>query len=197
MPNSFDNFDKPYRRGLVLGLSLAEVFLILLFLLLLVSIGVTSSLQEDMNEIDMKRQELQDSLDGFRQVIGNKITVEEFTRLQKNTSAKQKLVRENKELLDQLSAAESKMAKTRDVIEIIEKYNIKPNQLKNIIKGERLQEALYEKKLLENKLAKTQKKVDSMAVTIDSFTDKGRDPSCWFRLVKDKKSGPNRKRRKM
>ena len=48
MAQSFENFDKPYRRGLVLGLSLAEVFLILLFLLLLASIGLTSALQEDL-----------------------------------------------------------------------------------------------------------------------------------------------------
>ena len=45
MAESYSNFDKPYRRGLVLGLSLAELFLILLFLLLLVSMGLTAFIQ--------------------------------------------------------------------------------------------------------------------------------------------------------
>ena len=40
MARSYKDFDRPYRRGLVLGLSLAELFLILLFLLLLASIGM-------------------------------------------------------------------------------------------------------------------------------------------------------------
>ena len=34
MVKSYENFDKPYRRGLILGLSLAELFLILLFSIL-------------------------------------------------------------------------------------------------------------------------------------------------------------------
>ena len=78
MSQSFENFDKPYRRGLVLGLSLAEVFLILLFLLLLASIGFTSSLEAEKQELQVQKQELQDSLDAFRKVIGNNITIEEF-----------------------------------------------------------------------------------------------------------------------
>ena len=47
MAKSYENFDKPYRRGLILGLSLAELFLILLFLLLLVSMGISSALEEE------------------------------------------------------------------------------------------------------------------------------------------------------
>ena len=153
MTQSFDNFDKPYRRGLVLGLSLAEVFLILLFLLLLAAIGLTSSLQEELNDTENKRQELQDSLDAFREVIGNKITVEEFTRLQKNAAARQKLIRENQALSDQLAAVEKALAKVNDVIEVLKKNNIKPGDLKNIIEGkDTLAEALSKKASIEEKL---------------------------------------------
>jgi hypothetical protein len=225
MTQSFDNFDKPYRRGLVLGLSLAEVFLILLFLLLLAAIGLTSSLQEELNDTENKRQELQDSLDAFREVIGNKITVEEFTRLQKNAAARQKLIRENQALSDQLAAAEKALAKVNDVIEVLKKNNIKPGDLKNIIEGkDTLAEALSKKasieeklkeiqldmdklkkqlmdeqiktELAKSKLAESQKKVTDIAKILDSITDKGRSPPCWFRLVADKKSGPNSKRQK-
>ena len=44
---SFVDYDRPYRRGLVLGLSLAELFLILLFLLLLATIGYWAIVQEE------------------------------------------------------------------------------------------------------------------------------------------------------
>ena len=69
MAESYSNFDKPYRRGLVLGLSLAELFLILLFLLLLVSMGLTAFIQEELDAANKKNetlvsqnQELTDSL---------------------------------------------------------------------------------------------------------------------------------------
>lgn len=44
---SFADFDRSYRRGLVLGLSLAELFLILVFLLLLATIGYWATVQEE------------------------------------------------------------------------------------------------------------------------------------------------------
>ena len=47
MARSYKDFDRPYRRGLVLGLSLAELFLILLFLLLLASIGMIEEVKKE------------------------------------------------------------------------------------------------------------------------------------------------------
>lgn len=47
---SFADFDRPYRRGLVVGLSLAELFLILLFLLLLAAIAYSAIVDEEMDE---------------------------------------------------------------------------------------------------------------------------------------------------
>ena len=55
--------DKNYRRGLVLGLSLAELFIILLFLLLLATVGFVSMLEEkqraQQEEINSLKSELQ------------------------------------------------------------------------------------------------------------------------------------------
>ena len=147
MTESFQNFDKPYRRGLVLGLSLAEVFLILLFLLLLASIGLASSIQE---ELESENQELRDSLEAFREVHGGAITIEEFTRLQKDAAAKQKLLRENVELSDRLAKAEKELAEVEDVIETLKENEIKPKDLKDIIEGkESLAEALSEKAAIQ------------------------------------------------
>ena len=222
MTESFQNFDKPYRRGLVLGLSLAEVFLILLFLLLLASIGLASSIQE---ELESENQELRDSLEAFREVHGGAITIEEFTRLQKDAAAKQKLLKENVELSDRLAKAEKELAEVEDVIETLKENEIKPKDLKDIIEGkESLAEALSEKASIQEKLdrlndemsevekklideqikseiansqlAEAQKDVTDIAKILDSIKDKGRSPPCWFRLVPDKKSGPNVKRQK-
>ena len=225
MSQSFENFDKPYRRGLVLGLSLAEVFLILLFLLLLASIGLTSSLQEELVETKEKNVELQDSLTAFRDVIGNKITLEEFTRLQKNAAARQRLVRENNELSDRLVEVENELAQVNEVAQILEENNIKPEDLESIIEGKetladalakkdaldkKLDEALKENEnlekelvnaeikaeLAESQLADEKDEVEKIAKILDSIKDKGRSPPCWFRLVSDTKSGPNTKRQK-
>ena len=49
MARSYQDFDRPYRRGLVLGLSLAELFLILLFLLLIASIGMIEQAKKKTN----------------------------------------------------------------------------------------------------------------------------------------------------
>ena len=49
--NSLEDLDKPYRRGLILGLSLAEVFLLLVFLLLLVTVGYAGLVFEEKEEI--------------------------------------------------------------------------------------------------------------------------------------------------
>ena len=58
MVKSYENFDKPYRRGLILGLSLAELFLILLFLLLLASMGISSALEEEKKQTKQKTKEV-------------------------------------------------------------------------------------------------------------------------------------------
>ena len=43
----FPDLEKPYRRGLILGLSLAEIFLLLVFLLLLVAVGYAGIVEEE------------------------------------------------------------------------------------------------------------------------------------------------------
>ena len=69
--------DKNYRRGLVLGLSLAELFIILLFLLLLATVGFVSMLEEkqrlQQEEINILKSELQgpSNQNYLFQIVGN------------------------------------------------------------------------------------------------------------------------------
>ncbi len=49
---SFTDFDRPYRRGVVLGLSLAELFIILVFLLLLTMLGYVASREQELEDYE-------------------------------------------------------------------------------------------------------------------------------------------------
>ena len=92
MVQSYEQFNKPYRRGLVLGLSLAEIFLILLFLLLLVGVAISSLLDDKEKELKdtvtiveetrKENVELTDKLTEARRIIaGNKINDARFNDL--------------------------------------------------------------------------------------------------------------------
>ena len=72
MDKSYEQFDRPYRRGLVLGLSLAELFLILLFLLLLVAVVISSLLDDKDKELYEKQIQIiiiRGELDGATEKI--------------------------------------------------------------------------------------------------------------------------------
>ena len=124
MSGSFQDFDKPYRRGLVLGLSLAELFLVLLFLLLVIATGLAQlkdekvqqleeevvSLEKIIYEMDKanelynnKINELTDQLQGIYDIFGSKITLEEFSELVEAVGEQRKQINE---LKDQLSASQ-------------------------------------------------------------------------------------------
>ena len=127
MAGSFQDFDKPYRRGLVLGLSWAELFLILLFLLLVIATGLAQlkdeqiqhleeevvSLEKIINEMDKvhefynhKINELTDQLQGIYDIFGSKITLEEFSELVEAVGKQRKQINE---LNDQLSASQQQI----------------------------------------------------------------------------------------
>ncbi len=58
---SLTDFDRPYRRGVVLGLSLAELFLILLFLLLLATIGYSAIVGEEVDRLRAANSTLEET----------------------------------------------------------------------------------------------------------------------------------------
>ena len=95
MVQPHEQFEGSFRRGLVLGLSLAEIFLILLFLLLLASMGLftftqeeTQRFQEKNKTLEFEKQVLSDSLE---ELLGRNKTPEEFTRLVQDLQNQKKL----------------------------------------------------------------------------------------------------------
>jgi len=196
MIRSYQDFDKPYRRGLVLGLSLAELFLILLFLLLLTSMGLMAFVQEEIEKTNTEKQELQDSLDALSDGWGHQINTKEFTRLIKDAGERQKLIRENQELTDKLVIAQKKLNVAEPVLKILKKHNLQLSSIQSLLQGkDTLTEALAENAALIQQVKNKESKIIKINKTMDSLTDKGRDPPCWFRLVADTNSPDSKRQR--
>lgn len=98
MAGELGSGDRAYRRGLVLGLSLAELFMILLFLVLMASVGVISYL----NEKSLREKELATQLRELQEQFGSNILPEDFEKLvaqvAKVNELKQKLEEKEKQL---------------------------------------------------------------------------------------------------
>lgn len=215
MAKSYQNFDKPYRRGLILGLSLAELFLILLFLLLLVSMGISSILEEEKQIIQVELQQLQkekdtlkDKLATMEEIVGGEITLDELRRLVANDAERRKILRENKELNEKVEQLTDSLSEFKEIKDIIEKENINEKQLQDLIQNnKKLVEVLQEKNKLEEKvndLSKEIKELESelasekiqkdiledkfaqVSEQLDRLVDKGRAPPCWYIVVNDK-----------
>ena len=87
--NELTATDRGYRRGLVLGLSLAELFIIIVFLLLLATIGFLSSMETKIEKLTTK-------LSGYEEVfLENNINLEAFDTLVRKAAEIEKLKQEN------------------------------------------------------------------------------------------------------
>lgn len=89
--------DRGYRRGLVLGLSLAELFIILVFLLLLASLGFMS-LKEKINQQQKAQiEDLTTQLSAYKEVIqGNNIDLDKIDVLVRQAAQAQSLIEKNR-----------------------------------------------------------------------------------------------------
>ena len=211
MARSYENFDKPYRRGLVLGLSLAELFLILLFLLLLIATGLNQIKEKENEKLSDKINELTDQLDAIYEVVGSKISLEDFTTLVKSAGERQRLINENNELRDNLADAQKKLDEIKELTKILEENNVTPEQLGDLIEAEEgLVEALADIKQLQTQIDQQNDLINELEIEVatkDAATEileaqvaklekgladsneqvqilaeaKGIDPPCWFR----------------
>lgn len=211
MARSYENFDKPYRRGLVLGLSLAELFLILLFLLLLIATGLNQIKEKENKLLNNKINELTDQLDAIYEVVGSEISLEDFTKLVKSAGERQRLINENNELRDNLADAQKQIDEIKELTEILEKNNITPELLGDLIEAEEgLVEALADIKQLQTQIDQQNDLINELEIEVatkDAATEileaqvakleegladsneqvqilaeaKGIDPPCWFR----------------
>lgn len=96
--------DKNYRRGLVLGLSLAELFIILLFLLLLATVGFVSMLEEKQRAQQEEINSLKSELQAIEKIFGKNLLPEDFRKLVREAAQAAQLREENEQQKQLLSS---------------------------------------------------------------------------------------------
>ena len=188
--------NKYYRRGLVLGFSIAEVFLILLFLLLLTMVSYTALVGERFNSIQQERDESDQlirrltnintelrrlnkerygKLDLSREIVEITAELEEYQYQHKQ------LTEQNKSLNVSLTNALQKAEIAEQVLGILQEedarlsYEDMPKQLNNLL-GD-LSEA---RKTVE----RTQQTVDRFKSQVFDLSKRpGVDNFCWYEDV--------------
>ena len=192
MARSYQDFDRPYRRGLVLGLSLAELFLILLFLLLLASIGMIEQAKKKTNKYKelYERTSLVDAsfIMDIENKFGQKLEEIDFIELIKASEKMEELKKENDILKTELIPLE----KYKKLDEILKDKNLSELDKKDIVNkiNTILEEANNKEELIENIEAIDQDLKDQnskLTAEIEHLKIllKGRNPPCWYNDVDD------------
>ncbi|MDE0130134.1 MAG: hypothetical protein OXQ86_11315 [Gammaproteobacteria bacterium] len=166
--------DNEYRRGAVLGLTVAEVFILLLFLLLLVFLGLERSWKNQSAELRVQLKDAQNRLAPFReweQVIEEFKAPEEIVTLRRQqqaaVQAAQNYRRENevlRKIVDQGDSGQQEAARLASELRQAE---------------ETLQEA--------------QQIADNFKEELRVLRVKGLNPPCWYEPVPDGKGGTREK----
>jgi hypothetical protein len=187
MARSYQDFDRPYRRGLVLGLSLAELFLILLFLLLLASIGIIEEVKKENDrykELYEKSTKVDASLIiDIEKKFGQKLEEIDFNELIKATEKIEQLEKENEILKTELIPLE----KYEELEEIFEEQNLSEPDKKEVIDkiNEMLEEANNKEEIINNieaidKNLKEQNSKLTAQIERLKILLKGQHPPCWY-----------------
>lgn len=190
---SFTDFDRSYRRGVVLGLSLAELFIILIFLLLLAMIGYAATQREEMEAEGIAAQDVTDDLrDKLRRAeeqLGFKIEDADpsdliVAREEEIEAQKQEIERledqllqvteESKELSEQREEAEAAGVEARDIADDL-RDKLKRAEKQLGFKIERL----------EDQLSQATEEKEAAKAELEKFEIRlGQDSPCWYKMGK-------------
>ena len=153
---------EPYRRGLTLGLTVAEILILLLFLLLLALYAFNA-------ENEVKSEQLQTELETVKKKFD-----EERSALPETI---RQLKRENKSLKKDLEDVQKENTISKALIDQTEKeldqYREKYEQ--DLEKLETI------KKEKERELQETRQENDQLRVEL--YSSKGIDPPCWYKVI--------------
>ncbi len=163
--------DADYRRGIVLGLTVAEVFILLLFLLLLALLVLVRDWEAEREREALERTQLNDRLvvlqerqDKWQGVMQEFETPEEIATLRQQKEAAER----NAEVLQEvLSESDDAMQQAAE-------------------RAEALLEAEQQRDVAKQDLAETQRQLDLLRT-------KGENPPCWYQIVPDDERGTREK----
>ena len=185
-----------YRRGTVLGLTIAEIFILLIFLILLALLGLASNWEEKEKEYRADRQ----VLSVWRDIIEEFQAPEKIRTLhRKATRLEQEL--KNSEMLGAektLTTLSEENAELREMIEEIHEErerlhneNTKLREEIEIIREER--EELHKENtrlsnrnaVLRQEAAAETQEAERIKADLDTLRRKGQNPPCWYETVSD------------
>ena len=156
--------DADYRRGTVLGLTVAEVFILLLFLLLLAFLVMVRDWETERVREKQEREQMNDQLvelreqqDKWQGVMQEFETPEEIRTLRQQKDEAERNADFLQEVLDQSDTATKQVA-----------------------------EQAKARREAETKLEETQRQLDLLRT-------KGENPPCWYEIVPDDKRGTREK----
>ena len=166
--------DEAYRRGTLLGLTMAEIFILLIFLLLLVLLALTSRHEElkepeqaaqEPEEKERERKRLQTILSEWRPVIDEFKTPEEIWTLHRRAAGLQRQIDRYEDHLDETGDGPSTV---RALLEELHEENM----------------ALQDERDNLLQRVKTARQAAEQARTeLDIFRRKGENPPCWYRTI--------------
>jgi hypothetical protein len=190
---SFTDIDRPYRRGVVLGLSLAELFIILIFLLLMAMIGYTASREEELQEYEEELKQrigdqwlaeqtakglrdqlstVSEALEEAEKKLGNIIDDDDPTDLINRLVAEnEELTEDNKNFQDQLTTDAPDVKIGKQVREKADELGVDPNEL--IAATENLSD-------LNEEISRLEKEREGLE---EALSGKGQDSPCWYRMA--------------
>jgi len=187
--SEFPDLDKSYRRGLILGLSLAEVFLLLVFLLLLVAVGYAGLVQEEKKQKEeqveigkeVKKQypnilpeEVEDLFIILKENLVNDKNIDKqleeiFKKIEQLEAEIQRLLKENKELKkygDNITGLQNLLSEKNEEITALK---LELNKLKK--EKEKLEAELAQLKILnsalKSRIANLEEKIKELKALIN------------------------------
>ena len=163
--------DADYRRGTVLGLTVAEVFILLLFLLLLALVVLVRDWEAERKEEAARRAQMKDQL----------------TALQKQQREWQGVIEEFKTPEEVVTLRQQKEEAERKAEVLQEVLNHSDEATKEAVEqAEARREAEEELKATRQDLEETQHQLHLLRT-------KGENPPCWYQIVPDDKRGTREK----
>ena len=153
--------DAEYRRGAILGLTVAEVFILLLFMLLLLFIVLTNDLKKRGEAVAAKLVESQERL------VRAEVRLEEWQGVMTEFKAPEEIVTLRREKAKLEQTAEQHRQETQVLREVIEQMDQTDQR-----------SAQFVEQILE-----AQQQVKDIKEELRVLREKGHNPPCWYRRV--------------
>ncbi len=190
----FPDLDKPYRRGLILGLSLAEVFLLLVFLLLLVAVGYARLVEKEKKKVEDQLKIGEEVIKHYPNILPKEID-EVFIILKENLVGDKDIDKQLEEIFQKIEELEAEIEKLRkenkefkiignDVTKLRELLSKKNNEISELkLKLQDLKKELQELKedkeklefqnsALQSKINELEEKIKKLQALIDKDLSK-------------------------